>query len=140
MGNPQNMLIGQFGRLHFGHFMLWCAPPTILSLVGAFLIIKIRYCKSLSAEQSFNIAASPEWPDFDRRQSSKGIFATLLLLAAFFTPIPREDKRHRYCWAFALQQKHSHPCDTGACRLASNHALLRSFYPNKRNRNSESPG
>lgn len=90
MGNPQNMLIGQLGRLHFGHFLLWCAPPAILSLVGAFLIIKVRYCKSLRTEHSLNIATSPEWPDFDRRQSSKGIFATLLLLAAFFTPIPRE--------------------------------------------------
>src|SRR5512135_3765705 len=24
IGNPQNMLIGQLGRLDFGHFILWC--------------------------------------------------------------------------------------------------------------------
>ncbi len=90
MGNPQNMLIGQLGRLHFGHFLLWCAPPSILSLAGAFLLIKLRYGKSFSAEHSHNAAASAEWPDFDRHQSAKGILATLLLLAAFFSPIPRE--------------------------------------------------
>ncbi len=90
MGNPQNMLIGQLGRLHFGHFFLWCAPPTILSLLGAFLIIKMKYGKNFSSEHPHNVVASTEWPDFDRHQSLKGIFATLLLLAAFFTPIPRE--------------------------------------------------
>ena len=90
MGNPQNMLIGQLGRLHFGHFLLWCAPPSIFSLVGAFFLIKLRYCKRFSAEHPHNVADSAEWPDFDRHQSSKGILATLLLLLAFFTPIPRE--------------------------------------------------
>jgi len=27
IGNPQNMLIGQVGHLHFGSFLLWCTRP-----------------------------------------------------------------------------------------------------------------
>jgi Na+/H+ antiporter NhaD/arsenite permease-like protein len=89
MGNPQNMLIGQLGRLHFGRFLIWCAPPAILSLVGAYFIIKLRYLNRLTADHAHD-AVPAEWPEFNRRQSSKGIIAMLFLLAAFFTPIPRE--------------------------------------------------
>ena len=37
IGNPQNMLIGQVGRLDFGRFFDWCGPP---SLVVAYMIIR----------------------------------------------------------------------------------------------------
>jgi len=39
IGNPQNMLIGQAGRLHFGAFVAWCTPPALLSLALAYLLL-----------------------------------------------------------------------------------------------------
>ena len=41
------MLIGQLGRLDFGHFFFWCAPPSVLSLGAAYLIIRRVYRKDL---------------------------------------------------------------------------------------------
>ena len=43
IGNPQNMLIGQIGGLHFGKYLLWCAPPTVLTLGAAYFIIAFMY-------------------------------------------------------------------------------------------------
>jgi Na+/H+ antiporter NhaD/arsenite permease-like protein len=90
IGNPQNMLIGQVGRLDFGRFFLWCAPPSFLSLAAGYLIIIALY------KQRFTQPAPPlpdtygQWPAFDRHQSNKGILATMVLIALFFTSIPRE--------------------------------------------------
>ncbi len=90
IGNPQNMLIGQLGRLHFGRFFLWCAPPSVLALVAAYLIIGAIYRRDLRMFAA--PAATPEasWPAFDRHQSTKGAVAAVILLALFFTPVPRE--------------------------------------------------
>ena len=91
IGNPQNMLIGQVGRLHFGKFLLWCGPPALLALAGAYLILCRTYKGCFAAPP---VPQSPEptaaWPEFDRWQSGKGLIAMLALVALFFTPIPRE--------------------------------------------------
>jgi len=91
IGNPQNMLIGQVGQLHFGKFLLWCGPPSLLALAGAYLIL----CRTYKGR--FAMAAVPqtmeptgEWPEFDPLQSAKGLLAVLVLMGLFFTPIPRE--------------------------------------------------
>jgi Na+/H+ antiporter NhaD/arsenite permease-like protein len=55
IGNPQNMLIGQTGRLDFGHFFIWCLPPSILSLLGAFVIIAIMYRKKFHTDRSADL-------------------------------------------------------------------------------------
>lgn len=90
IGNPQNMLIGQFGRLPFGEFILWCAPPSVLSLAGAYLILKVIYSKKIFLEAPA-LSLQPEaLPDFNRHQSTKGIIAMLALILLFFSPIPRE--------------------------------------------------
>ena len=49
IGNPQNMLIGQVGRLDFGRFFDWCGPP---SLVVAYMIIRWVYREDLSKSPS----------------------------------------------------------------------------------------
>jgi Na+/H+ antiporter NhaD/arsenite permease-like protein len=91
IGNPQNMLIGQVGRLHFGSFLLWCGPPALLALAGAYLILcriyKGRFAAPAIAQ---SMAPTPEWPEFDRWQTAKGLIALLVLVGLFFTPIPRE--------------------------------------------------
>jgi len=91
IGNPQNMLIGQVGHLHFGKFLLWCTPPALIALAGAYLILCRTYKGRFAAPPiAQSIEPTPEWPEFDRWQSAKGLIALLVLVGLFFTPIPRE--------------------------------------------------
>ena len=90
IGNPQNMLIGQIGKLDFGHFFIWCLPPSILSLLGAFVIITLLYHKKFHGEPSPDVLPQNVWPEFNRHQSTKGVIAVFVLVALFFTSIPRE--------------------------------------------------
>ncbi len=90
VGNPQNMLIGQYGALHFGQFSLWCAPPSFLALGAAYLIIRMIYRKDLSRVPFATAVPEGSWQPFDRHQSAKGITAAAILLVLFFTPVPRE--------------------------------------------------
>jgi Na+/H+ antiporter NhaD/arsenite permease-like protein len=89
IGNPQNMLIGQLGGLDFAHFFLWCAPPSFLSFVAAYIIIRLLYRGKLQGSVPVS-APEHEWPRFDRHQSTKGIWAVVVLVVLFFTGIPRE--------------------------------------------------
>lgn len=89
IGNPQNMLIGQLGRLPFGGFILWCLPPSFFSLIGAYFILKALYSKRIFFKP--HTFLQPEvLPSFNRRQSMKGIIALLALVLLFFTSLPRE--------------------------------------------------
>ena len=91
IGNPQNMLIGQVGQLAFGQFIIWCAPPALLSLLGSYLLLLWIYRDKMSLGEASSTLADPDsWPDFNPWQSAKGIVAVVGLVALFFTPIPRE--------------------------------------------------
>ncbi|HBA27174.1 MAG TPA: anion transporter [Nitrospinae bacterium] len=90
IGNPQNMLIGQLGKLDFGLFFLWCTPPSLLSLIGAYFVINIIYSKNFVGNNSPAIIERRAWASFNRHQSTKGIIATIILIILFFTDIPRE--------------------------------------------------
>ncbi|MDA8431540.1 MAG: anion transporter [Nitrospiraceae bacterium] len=90
IGNPQNMLIGQLGMLHFGRFLLWCGPPSTLALAAAYLVIGRIYRGDLAKTPSPAGRPDASWPAFDRHQSMKGIAATAVLIGLFFTSVPRE--------------------------------------------------
>ncbi len=90
IGNPQNMLIGQLGKLDFGHFFLWCTPPSLLSLIGAYFVIKTIYRNNFKGDIFPAIIERRAWQSFNRHQSTKGIIATIILIILFFTDIPRE--------------------------------------------------
>jgi Na+/H+ antiporter NhaD/arsenite permease-like protein len=90
IGNPQNMLIGQAGRLDFGAFLAWCTPPSLLALGIAYLLLCWFYRGSFSRQSNDRPVAKHDWPDINRWQSTKGLLATGLLIFLFFTPIPRE--------------------------------------------------
>lgn len=93
IGNPQNMLIGQMGRLDFGRFLLWCGPPSLLALAGSWLVIRALFRRDFRLSPpaaKAETGATPDWPEFDAWQSGKGIAAVLLIVGLFFTPIPRE--------------------------------------------------
>jgi Na+/H+ antiporter NhaD/arsenite permease-like protein len=90
MGNPQNMLIGQIGSLHFGGFVLWCLPPTIVSLVALYFIILFSYGSKWRDESTELNRDAHKWPKYDAHQSAKALALATILIALFFTGIPRE--------------------------------------------------
>jgi Na+/H+ antiporter NhaD/arsenite permease-like protein len=91
IGNPQNMLIGQIGRLPFDHFLYWCGPPALIALAGSYLIICAIYRNRFtSAAGSQSPTPAQEWPVFNLWQTGKGLIAVGVLLVLFFTGIPRE--------------------------------------------------
>lgn len=89
IGNPQNILIGQFGRLHFGHFLAWCSVPALLSLGAAIAILLVAYRGRFGLENSADGPATEATP-YDAHQSRKGLLALTVVMALFFTPLPRE--------------------------------------------------
>jgi len=88
IGNPQSMLIGQVGGLSFGGFLMWCAPPSILSLLATYGILTLlfhgRFHKAPEVAPPFE---EPLWPPFHAWQSCKGLVAAgavvILLLLGF---------------------------------------------------------
>lgn len=90
IGNPQNMLIGQAGRLHFGAFAAWCTPPALVALCLAYSLLAWLY-RGRFAQPNANVPPiAQDWPEFNRWQSVKGILWAIVLVGLFFTPIPRE--------------------------------------------------
>jgi Na+/H+ antiporter NhaD/arsenite permease-like protein len=92
IGNPQNMLIGQVGRLAFDRFILWCAPPSVIALLLSYLLLCWFFRKDFHRREETPDSASilQTLPRFDRWQSAKGLMTVGGLLVLFLTAIPRE--------------------------------------------------
>ncbi|MDH3347900.1 MAG: anion transporter [Desulfobulbaceae bacterium] len=90
IGNPQNMLIGQVGHLGFAKFFFWCSPPSLLALFTSYLIILWIYRQKIYAQEKKIVEREQPRQPFNKWQTSKGIFAILILTALFFSSIPRE--------------------------------------------------
>ena len=96
IGNPQNILIGQVGRLDFLHFLAVCAPPALLSMGVIYGIIAFqwrgRWTEAGSvAAVAAAVAAADGRPIYSNRaQFLKAVSATAVLLVLFLTPVPRE--------------------------------------------------
>jgi Na+/H+ antiporter NhaD/arsenite permease-like protein len=90
IGNPQNMLIGQTGHLGFAKFFFWCSPPSLLALFASYLIILWIYRQKIYGHKKEIVEREQPRQPFSKWQTSKGIFAILILIALFFSSIPRE--------------------------------------------------
>jgi Na+/H+ antiporter NhaD/arsenite permease-like protein len=96
IGNPQNMLIGQMGRLDFGRFLLWCAAPTALSMLVACALLlflyrgRLRSVFAAGAPSPDARAETPALPEHSVWQMWKGLLAMAAVTALFFTRVPRE--------------------------------------------------
>jgi Na+/H+ antiporter NhaD/arsenite permease-like protein len=86
IGNPQNILIGQVGRLDFWGFAAACGPPALLGLLTVFGVVWLAWGRSLNG--SVAREAGVEIPPLDRLGVSKAIMATAVLLALFGTRLP----------------------------------------------------
>lgn len=93
IGNPQNMLIGQLGGLAFGDYLAWAMVPTSTSLVLAYALLRWRYRGDLERTPTHADAAvgpGGEARPFDAWQTGKGLVLLGLLVALFFTELPRD--------------------------------------------------
>src|SRR5262245_20821744 len=92
IGNPQNIVIGQVGGLDFWTFAAVCAPPALAALVVVFVAVRLAWARALAAPAAGIVGVSNNLPPaaLDRRQTAKAFGATLVLLALFATPVPRE--------------------------------------------------
>src|SRR5262245_3553377 len=86
IGNPQNILIGQVGRLDFWGFVVACGPPALLALVTVFAVIWLVWKRTLS--QLAPPDAAVEIPPLDRFGVGKAVLASAILLALFATRLP----------------------------------------------------
>ena len=86
IGNPQNMLIGQVGRLDFWGFVTACGPAAALALLTVFGVVWLVWRRKLSV--SVTREDGIEIPSVDRFGLGKGIAATAVLLGLFSSRLP----------------------------------------------------
>jgi Na+/H+ antiporter NhaD/arsenite permease-like protein len=100
IGNPQNILISQVGRLDFWNFLAACGPPAAAALIVVYACVLLTWRKALRHPSSNHLpAAAPianarGWAEIGasalhRQQLAKSVFATAVLLALFMTPLPQ---------------------------------------------------
>jgi Na+/H+ antiporter NhaD/arsenite permease-like protein len=85
IGNPQNILIGEVGRLDFWDFLAVCGPPALAALACVFLVVWWRWRTRFWAGGRRD--DGPAAPALDRYGLAKACFAALLLVL-FATPLP----------------------------------------------------
>jgi Na+/H+ antiporter NhaD/arsenite permease-like protein len=95
IGNPQNILIGQVGRLDFLTFFAICAPPALACMAVVYGIVywqwRGRWGEGASTVQPGAVADAAGTPIYgDRRQFLKAVAATAALLVLFVSPVPRD--------------------------------------------------
>ena len=90
VGNPQNMMIAQIARLDFGRYAVWCITPVLFALGCAYVFVwtMSRHKLSSRAPVLANVKPSPQ--PFDRAHTIKGLVILGLVIAFFFTSIPKE--------------------------------------------------
>ena len=90
IGNPQNMLLGQVGKLDFVNFSRQCLPPVLLALAGAYVILLVIYRRQLPKRHDAAGSGQREYPAFNRHQTVKGMTVIVVLVVLFLTGLPRE--------------------------------------------------
>ena len=90
IGNPQNMLLGQVGKLDFVSFTRNCLPPVLLAFAGAYVILLLLYRRQLPRRHDILKPVAKGYPAFSRHQTAKGVVVVLVLVILFLTRLPRE--------------------------------------------------
>jgi len=90
VGNPQDMLIAQVVGLGFGRYVLWCILPVVLALGSAYGIIWMMSRRHLAATVAAPAVAKCSPRPFNRPHTIKGLVILALVIAFFFSPVPKE--------------------------------------------------
>lgn len=87
IGNPQNIVIGEVGRLDFLEFFRACAPPAIVSLAVVAVTVRLVWRDALAARPGAPVAPPAA---IDRVQATRAVAASLLIVCLFLGPVPRD--------------------------------------------------
>jgi Na+/H+ antiporter NhaD/arsenite permease-like protein len=90
VGNPQDMMIAQAAKLSFGPYLLWCITPVLLALAAAYGIIWGLSRNSLASDAEAPARPPAQLRPFNRFHTIKGLVILALVVALFFTSIPKE--------------------------------------------------
>jgi Na+/H+ antiporter NhaD/arsenite permease-like protein len=90
IGNAQNMLIGSVAALSFVRYMLWSAVPVAIGLVAVFAVTRLASSDRPPVILPEDLGPVPPTYTFDRYHTGKGLFVLAVVVALFFTSIPRE--------------------------------------------------
>lgn len=85
IGNPQNILIGQAGKLDFWNYILFALPPTLATLGIVYAVILLTW-----RLEPAKIANEEKALQLDGYQLGKAVLAVTALIGLFLTPFPRE--------------------------------------------------
>ncbi len=90
VGNAQDMMIGQVAHLSFGGYMAWCIAPVLFALGAAYGIIWLMSQHRLAGSANAAASAPLEVRPFNLFHTIKGLVILGLVIAFFFTSIPKE--------------------------------------------------
>src|SRR6202012_115684 len=92
IGNPQNILVSEIGRLHFWKFINVCGLPSLFSLATVFVVVWWQWRRRIMVDETADLPDLPPGVShpFDRNQVIKGAVALGALLGLFVTSLPRE--------------------------------------------------
>jgi Na+/H+ antiporter NhaD/arsenite permease-like protein len=90
VGNPQDMMIAQVAGLGFGRYLLWCITPVLFALGCAYAIIWTLSRHRLAFAAPIPAGAQTPPRPFDRAHTIKGLVILGLVIAFFFSSIPKE--------------------------------------------------
>jgi len=90
VGNPQDMVIAQLARLDFGRYILWSIAPVLFALACAYAIIWMLSRKTLHSTVFPRTGAQRANRPFDRGHTIKGLVILAVVIALFFTSLPKE--------------------------------------------------
>lgn len=88
IGNPQNILIGQVGRLDFWKFLSVCGVPALVALAFVYLTVWLVWRRRFGESAGQGTPVAPV--TLDRWQLAKAVAATVALLVLFASPLPQE--------------------------------------------------
>lgn len=92
VGNPQDMMIAQIAGLGFGRYALWCLPPVLVALGGAFGItwlLSRNQLQAVEAAPEASIQAAQGYA-YNKPHTLKGLAILIVVIGLFFSPIPKE--------------------------------------------------
>jgi Na+/H+ antiporter NhaD/arsenite permease-like protein len=90
VGNPQDMMIGQVAGLSFGPYVLWCIVPVLFALASAYAIIWMMSHRNLATSAPVPTIAVSNPETFSLGHTIKGLVILILVIAFFFTSLPKE--------------------------------------------------
>jgi Na+/H+ antiporter NhaD/arsenite permease-like protein len=90
VGNPQDMMIGQVAKLNFGSYALWCLAPVLFAFGCAYALIWMLSRQDLSSSAPMPVGAASSPQPYNQFHTIKGLVILVLVIAFFFTSIPKE--------------------------------------------------